>query len=76
MLNTVFIQELHCPYCASSLAIEQVIESWANHIEHGIVRCGCYRYPIIDGILILKQQSGPADTHDARVAHLMASNTI
>ncbi len=73
MLNTVFIQELHCPYCASSLAIEQVIESWANHIEHGIVRCGCYRYPIIDGILILKQQSGPADTHDARVAHLMAS---
>lgn len=46
----------------------------SGQIEHGIVRCGCYRYPIIDGILILRQQSGAADTHDARVEHLMAGN--
>jgi SAM-dependent methyltransferase/uncharacterized protein YbaR (Trm112 family) len=74
MLNTAFIDELHCPYCASPLAVERVIESRADRIEHGIVRCGCYRYPIIDGILILKQQSGPADTHDVRVAHLAAGD--
>ena len=72
MLKTAFIKELHCPYCASPLSVELAIRSDAHHIEHGVVRCGCYRYPIIDGILILKQQSGPADTHDVRVAHLMA----
>jgi ubiquinone/menaquinone biosynthesis C-methylase UbiE len=72
VLSAEIIQELHCPYCASPLTVERVIASMANHIEHGVVRCGCYRYPIIDGILILKQQSGPADTHDVRVAHLMA----
>jgi SAM-dependent methyltransferase/uncharacterized protein YbaR (Trm112 family) len=72
VLNTAFIQELHCPYCASPLSVERAIRSQADHIEHGVVRCGCYHYPIIDGILILKQQSGPADTHDVRVAHLMA----
>lgn len=72
MLTAAFIQDLHCPYCASPLAVERVIASQAGHIEHGVVRCGCYRYPIIDGILILKQQSGPADTHDLRVGHLIA----
>jgi len=72
VLNTAFIQALHCPYCASPLAVERSIRARLDDIEHGVVRCGCYRYPIIDGILILKQQSGPADTHDARVAHLLA----
>lgn len=72
MLKAAFIEELHCPYCGSALLLERTLASRADRIEHGIVRCGCYRYPVIDGILILKQQSGPADTHDVRVAHLMA----
>jgi SAM-dependent methyltransferase len=54
------------------LAIEHVHTAQGDDIEHGVVRCGCYRYPVLDGILILKQQSGPADTHDARVSHLLA----
>jgi SAM-dependent methyltransferase len=72
VLTADFIQELHCPYCGSGLAIERVVQARGDHIEHGILRCGCYHYPIIDGILILKQQSGPADTHDVRVAYLRA----
>jgi SAM-dependent methyltransferase len=72
VLRADFIEELHCPYCGSSLAIEHVVSGNGDDMEHGVARCACYRYPVLDGILILKQQSGPADTHDARVSHLLA----
>jgi SAM-dependent methyltransferase len=72
VLRPNFIDELHCPFCGSGLAIERVLASSGDDIEHGVVRCGCYRYPVLDGILVLKQQSGPADTHDALVSLLLA----
>lgn len=70
MVARAFVEEVHCPYCAAPLEIERPDAAQGPEILHGIVRCGCYRYPVIDGILVLKQQSGPADTRDERVRHL------
>ena len=70
MLGTPLLAELHCPYCAGPLALDRLLTGSPDLIENAIVRCGCYRYPVIDGILVLRQQSGPADTNDARVASL------
>ncbi len=44
-------------------------------IQYGIIRCTCYRYPIIDGIAILRQRSGSADTVDKGVTYLEAGDT-
>jgi SAM-dependent methyltransferase len=72
VLTPAFIGELHCPYCGLGLAVDRVLASRGDGIEQGVLRCACYRYPVIDGILVLTQQSGPADTQDARVTHLLA----
>lgn len=73
-MNVSFLAELHCPYCSGRLELEQLLTGREDDIEHGIVRCICYRYPLIDGIVVLKQQSGPADTRDVRVQHLQAGD--
>ena len=66
MLSHEFIAELHCPCCGSSFHLEsEVPEAGESRtVRFGILRCACYRYPIVEGIAILRQQSGPADTND------------
>lgn len=68
------VEQLHCPYCGSSFEIELKEPGGGFDIRHGIIRCSCYRYPIIDGILILKQHSGLANIRDRRVELLEAGD--
>lgn len=63
---------LHCPYCGSGFNLEFQVSSGAGDVQYGILRCACYRYPIVDGIPILRQCSGPADTNDVAVGYLEA----
>ena len=71
MITRDFIGELHCPYCGSGLVCEAVIGGETDGaIRNAILRCACYRYPLIDGIAVLRQRSGPTDAHDSGVAFL------
>ncbi len=67
-----FFSALHCPYCGSGFDLEFQVSTDDGHIRYGILRCACYRYPIIEGIPILRQCSGPADTKDVAVDYLDA----
>jgi SAM-dependent methyltransferase len=67
MISRGLISELHCPYCGSGLEMEPPVVGNCEDIRYGVVRCACYRYPIVEGILILRQDSAPADTRDKRV---------
>lgn len=71
MTGRGFIDQLSCPYCRAALVPEL---GDGDPILHGSARCGCYEYPIVDGILVLRQLSGPADTVDLAVVHLRAGD--
>jgi SAM-dependent methyltransferase len=58
LFRNVDIEELACPGCGGTLAVEAVVDGGVDGIRHGIVRCRCYRYPIVEGILSLVQ-GGP-----------------
>jgi len=49
------IERLFCPYCGFQLKIQKVLSEGID--ANAIVKCECYRYPIIEGILILKKGS-------------------
>lgn len=71
MITPELIDTLHCPYCGSAFQMERQVLS-GNAIQYGVVRCGCYRYPIVEGIAILRQNSGPSDTSDQAVDYVLA----
>jgi SAM-dependent methyltransferase len=54
MISKGFITELHCPYCGSLLREEIQVVAGSEGPLYGIVKCECDRYPIVDGILILR----------------------
>jgi len=46
--------ELCCPYCGGDLEPSLSSGPWG---AFGTLRCGCYRYPVLEGIPILRQLS-------------------
>lgn len=75
MILEDLIDELHCPYCGSGLQRESGHSSWSSEDDrYGIVRCACYRYPIIDGILVLRQEPGRLDTRNKAVERIEAGD--
>lgn len=63
MLTENFVNELHCPYCGFSLRLEARLPAVGPELRYGILRCACFRFLIVDGILDLRQGPliGPAD---------------
>lgn len=55
MVAQTFIDELHCPYCGSSLHVALQLPPGSLEIEYGILECDCHRYPIVDGILVMRR---------------------
>lgn len=52
-----FLDALHCPYCGSDLELTHASPPGENHVEYGLLRCACYEYPILDGIVLLQQRA-------------------
>lgn len=76
MITRDLLEQLHCPYCGSRLDLEMQIQAGEGGVRNGIVRCGCYRYPVIEGILILRQRSAPSNIRDEGVARLEAGDVL
>ena len=70
MIDREFIASLSCPFCRSRIVPRLARPNAGDRIEHGTVTCSCYEYPIVDGILVLRQLSGPADTVDQAIVRL------
>jgi SAM-dependent methyltransferase len=64
------IIDLHCPYCGSALEEEERFSLERSDGTYGIVHCACYRYPVIGGIVVLRQISTLADTRNTAVHYL------
>jgi SAM-dependent methyltransferase len=76
MLTREFLKSLHCPYCGAPLCLESdgTAQDNAERVRWGIVRCACYRYPILDGILILRQFSSTVEVANPIVERLAAGD--
>lgn len=71
MLSTALLGELRCPHFGGGLQLENLLQCSEAAIEHGVVRCPCYRYPIIECIVLLRRFSGVSDTVDVRARQLL-----
>lgn len=76
MLTPAFLTTLHCPYCGLALSLDTGLSGQGEALDWATVRCACYRYPIVDGILILRQHSPAFSTVDQIVARLDANDRI
>jgi SAM-dependent methyltransferase/uncharacterized protein YbaR (Trm112 family) len=45
---------MKCPYCGTDFEIDEVYSENEGEIINGCVKCECNEYPILEGILILK----------------------
>ncbi len=52
------LSQLHCPYCLSSFEIEKIVEGDADRIKFGLIRCRCFSFPIVHGVLLLALTKG------------------
>lgn len=60
MITPDLIQSLHCPYCGSGLVLDEkpapvTASGGEGGIQWAVVACGCSRYPVVHGILVLEQ---------------------
>lgn len=50
-----FLASMRCPVCREALAYQAVAQPGVAG-DYGVLSCGCYRYPLIDGVPIVTQQ--------------------
>lgn len=74
MNNKDLINSMHCPCCGAHLEIELEIPGPKDVLEHGILKCACYRYPVIYGIIMLQQFSGAITIKNQVIDFLAAGN--
>lgn len=48
------LELIRCPYCGTDLEIEEIYSENGEEIIYGCIKCECDTYPILGGILILK----------------------
>ena len=48
------IELMKCPYCGTDFEIEEIYSENEEEIINGYIKCECDIYPILEGILILK----------------------
>ena len=57
MVARHFLDKLRCPACGEAFDMECVVPADGELIQYGTLHCSCSRYPIVDGIVILRQHA-------------------
>ena len=70
MAQESFLEILQCPYCGGRFELERREPAAGPHVEFGILRCSCYRYGIVLGIVVIRQYSPAYHNKDPIVAEL------
>lgn len=53
-MNPELLNKLHCPYCGIKLELTAISSISSGEIINAVVECACSKYPVVEGILILK----------------------
>jgi SAM-dependent methyltransferase len=68
-MRAVSIPTLVCPYCGGALAVHAVAEQRGDDIRYGLVRCRCFLFPIVEGVLLLSLAKGYGGAEEALQPH-------
>lgn len=66
---------LHCPCCGGGVTVERTVGEAVPGGVNAVLRCDCYRYAVLEGIPILRQQS-PVGTHDDPIVALLDEGDV
>jgi SAM-dependent methyltransferase len=67
------IEDLKCPFCDSGLRPVAEVAASESGIEHGVLRCDCYEYPVVRGIPVLRR-IGPAWSRENQAVDRLRAN--
>jgi hypothetical protein len=57
-MNRSLIPDLVCPYCNGKFSVACNVESTVTRLNYGILECRCFRFPVVDGVLLLSLSKG------------------
>jgi hypothetical protein len=52
------IDQMKCPYCLGHFSLTHEVEKDGGHIKWALLRCRCFEFPIVDGVLLLSLAKG------------------
>ncbi len=70
------LEDLRCPYCGSNIRPILEVASSPLGLEHGVLRCDCYEYPVVEGIPVLRQISPVASIANEAVERLRKRDLV
>src|SRR5438552_16586274 len=59
------LASMQCPYCDGDFTIAKCVRGDAERIHYGLIECRCFRFPIVDGVLLLSMAKGYGGAEEA-----------
>ena len=57
-MDPALIDDLVCPYCNGSFKVASELETVAGRLNYALIECRCFRFPIVEGVLLLSLAKG------------------
>src|ERR1700730_13976176 len=52
------VDQMKCPYCLGHFSVAHEHEQAGGHIKWALLRCRCFEFPVVDGVLLLSLVKG------------------
>lgn len=59
------LRRMICPYCLGRFEVSRIAEQQDDRILFGLIRCRCFEFPIVEGVLLLSLSKGYGGTEEA-----------
>jgi hypothetical protein len=59
------ISQMICPYCRGCFSVTHSLEESAGNVKWALLRCRCFEFPIVDGVLLLSLVKGYGGSEEA-----------
>ena len=57
-MRRALVEAMTCPYCLGRFAVSHATGRQPDRIDWGLLRCRCFEFPIVDGVLLLSLAKG------------------
>jgi hypothetical protein len=65
MMRRALIDKLQCPYCLSRFFVTSVLSGDSREVRYGLIKCSCFEFPIVNGVLLLGMVKGYGGAEEA-----------
>ena len=57
-MKRALLELMQCPYCGGRFEISSEVEGDTDRLTYGLLRCRCFEFPVVDGVLLLSLAKG------------------